>query len=300
MRRLLQQSLDLWQQQLVEWPLAAKFYKSLELVQTREFDMGNFNVVVQYNPARAVSTVASTDPDSIAKRPCFLCASNRPVEQKGIDAGRFTILVNPYPIFNQHFTIAYNDHQPQSIIPFFEDFLVFMRELAGLVVFYNGSRCGASAPDHLHFQAGNSGLFPLINEFFNQDTPFPCLEEVKEGKLINYKGAGRKVLVIEATTLNAANRLFEKLVHSLPSLDEQEPMMNVLGLYQNYKWYIFVIPRIAFRPLEFYAAEPGKLLISPAAVEMAGILITPVEEHFKRITKENIRSIYNQLSPEYE
>ena len=58
--------------QLAGWPEAAQRYRDLREVQTKEITISGMPVRVQYNPARAVSTLARTDAASIAARPCFL------------------------------------------------------------------------------------------------------------------------------------------------------------------------------------------------------------------------------------
>lgn len=299
MQHLMQQAIDLWKEQVVNWPLAAHYYTSLKNVSTREFQFDTTRIVVQFNPARIGSTAAKTDAASIAERPCFLCAHNRPAEQKEIDAGDFLILVNPFPIFPQHFTLPHKEHLPQQILPYYRDFLYFVTELDECVVFYNGPQCGASAPDHLHFQAGNRGFLPLMADYEHwKERSTVVVNKVPGAVLMRFPGALRKVLVIEAETIEASVSLFETLYGELSKGLPGEPMMNVIGFRENKKWITFVLPRSAFRPSQFYAPADQQLLISPAAIEMAGILITPVEEHFNKLTAELIRDIYSQISPD--
>ncbi len=299
MKSLSQQAIELWSEQVVHWPLANRYYGSLAQVQSREFKIDTTRVLVQFNPARIASTAAKTDATSIAERPCFLCDHNRPPEQNAVDAGRYWLLVNPFPIFQQHFTIPNKVHIPQRILPVFADFLWFVRELNEFVVFYNGPRCGASAPDHLHFQAGNKNVLPLIDDYFlRRSTDTELLKEIPDARLLRFRKSTRKVLVIESETSDAASTLFDELYHSFPSAENEEPMMNLIGMFENGKWTIFVLPRHAFRPRQYSAPEPQQLMISPAAIEMAGILITPVEAHFHKITAEDVVDIYNQISPD--
>ena len=298
MSELMQNAVALWQEQLLSWPLAATYYGSLQKVKTREFEFDHTRVLVQFNPARATSTTAKTDAAAIAQRPCFLCVCNRPIEQRSVDAGDYYVLVNPFPIFRQHFTIPHKQHLPQQILPYFADFLFFARELPDFVVFYNGPRCGASAPDHLHFQAGNKGVLPLIDEYLSNPHQAVVIENSGDARLLQCTGVLRQVLVIESNSIHSMVELFSKVYHSLPADQDNEPMMNVAGLYENGKWITFVLPRVAFRPWQFNASEPDHLMISPAAIEMTGILITPVEDHFQKITPEDIESIYHQISPD--
>jgi|ThiBio_inoc_plan_1041526.scaffolds.fasta_scaffold01776_19 ATP adenylyltransferase/5',5'''-P-1,P-4-tetraphosphate phosphorylase II len=299
MKSLMQQALELWNEQVANWPLAAQFYGSLPQVLTREFVYDHTRVLVQFNPARVHSTTAKTDAGSIAKRPCFLCSANRPAEQREVDAGDFLILVNPFPIFQQHFTIPHKQHLPQQLLPYYIDFLQFAKELHEFVVFYNGPRCGASAPDHLHFQAGNKGFLPLIDDFNrNRHTLSTLYQSIEGAQLLRFKGVLRKVWVIEAESAGASHELFVRLYNSLPALPGEEPMMNVLVLYENKKWVTFVLPREVFRPRQYFAEATGQLLISPAAIEMAGVLITPVEEHYNKITRDDIPDLFHQISPD--
>ena len=167
------------------------------------------------------------------------------------------------------------------------------------MVFYNGPNCGASAPDHLHFQAGNKGFLPLIDDYNRwQESRAVVLDEIAGARLIQFSGALRKVLVIESETIDASVQLFEQLYQQLSEGLTEEPMMNVLGLFENEKWITFVLPRKAFRPSQYYAEGDDQLMISPAAIEMAGILITPVEDHFSKVTREIVSDIFLQISPD--
>lgn len=299
MKSLSQQAFDLWSEQVVHWPLAARYYGSLSQVLSREFTIDRSRVLVQFNPARIASTAAKTDAASIAERPCFLCDHNRPPEQKAVDAGNYWLLVNPFPIFQQHFTIPNKQHIPQRILPYFADFLWFVRELNQFVVFYNGPKCGASAPDHLHFQAGNKGVLPLIDDFYSYgEATSEVVKAIPHARLLRFRKTLRKVFVIEAETSDAAVTLFEDLYRSFPAVEGEEPMLNLIGLFDNGKWTIFVLPRKAFRPAQYSAPEPEQLMISPAAIEMTGILITPVEAHFNKIKVEDVVDIFNQISPD--
>ncbi|MGC9355923.1 MAG: DUF4922 domain-containing protein, partial [Mariniphaga sp.] len=150
-----EQAKTLVAQQKAAWEMASKNYAALKSVQTRTFDFGHFEIVVQFNPERIRSSAAKTDTKSIAERPCFLCLKNLPPEQKGIPFGEdYLILTNPFPIFQTHLTIPHLHHTSQQITGFFPDMLRLSRKLNGFTVFYNGPQTGASAPDHFHFQAG--------------------------------------------------------------------------------------------------------------------------------------------------
>lgn len=288
---------DLLKEQTQNWPLARTNYEGLKTVQTRVFSFGDYNVKVQFNPARIVSSGAKVDAKTIAERKCFLCAENRPAEQTSVNFGDYEILVNPFPIFPEHFTIAHKKHQPQQILPFFADMLRLAQAMDDYLVFYNGPQCGASAPDHLHFQAGTKDFLPLVNDYNRLKTKnAELINEKDNARIFQFKNYGRTVFVLESTDIEGAENAFRNLSLSLSEGEGTEKMMNVVSLFENGKWFTFVLPRKAFRPWQYTAEGDEQLLISPATVEMCGVFITPVEAHFNKITKEDIESIFNQVS----
>ena len=287
---------NLFTEQLENWPLARNNFEGLKTVKTRHFNFGNFEVMVQFNPARIVSSGAKVDAKTIAERKCFLCAENRPAEQKGIDIGKYHVLVNPFPIFPEHFTITHKKHIDQQIKPYFVDMLEMAEVLSNYVVFYNGPKCGASAPDHLHFQAGTKDFLPLVNDYKKLKPANAELIENGDGyELFSLNNYLRTVLCIESTSTESAQEIFEKIYKNYSGKDRNnEPMMNIVCHFQNGKWFTFVLPRANFRPWQYTAASDEQLLVSPATVEMSGIFITPIEEHFLKISKEDIVSILEQ------
>lgn len=152
-------------EQKENWELARTNFAGLKTVRTKSFNFGDFEVKVQFNPARIVSSGAKVDAKTIAERKCFLCTENRPAEQTAVDAGDYLVLVNPFPIFPEHFTIPRKEHVDQQIKPYFADMLELAEALDDYLIFYNGPRCGASAPDHMHFQAGTKNFLPLVNDY---------------------------------------------------------------------------------------------------------------------------------------
>jgi len=165
MNKLNTETKSLFREQVANWELARANYAGLKTVKTKVFSFDDFEIKVQFNPARIVSSGAKMDAKTIAERPCFLCAENRPAEQQGVDAGNYTVLVNPFPIFPEHFTIPRKEHADQQIKPYFSDMLELAEALDDYLVFYNGPKCGASAPDHIHFQAGTKDFLPLVNDY---------------------------------------------------------------------------------------------------------------------------------------
>jgi ATP adenylyltransferase/5',5'''-P-1,P-4-tetraphosphate phosphorylase II len=287
----------LFTEQVSNWELARTNYTGLKTVRTKSFDFGDFEIKVQFNPARIVSSSAKVDAKTIAERKCFLCTENRPAEQTSVDAGDYLVLVNPFPIFPEHFTIPRKEHVDQQIKPYFTDMLELAKALDDYLVFYNGPRCGASAPDHMHFQAGTKDFLPLVNDYKRlKATHAELLVESENVQLFSFNNYLRTVYCIESTDVESAKDAFEKLYTHFATEANMEPMLNIVCTFENDKWFTFVLPRAAFRPWQYTADGEQQLLVSPATVEMCGIFITPIESHFERITKEDVVSILEQVS----
>jgi len=288
---------ELFSSQLRDWDLAKLNYSQLEKVRTRKLDFGTFDVFVQFNPERIRSSAAKVDAKSIGERPCFLCGKNRPPEQRGLIFDKnLTILVNPFPIFKRHLTIPSEFHIDQRIRNNFDTMLSLAEAMTSYTVFYNGPQCGASAPDHFHFQAGNTGFMPVENDF--RDGQFTKLLFSESGieiwkwkaylrGIITFKGSDRKKLVL------VFDRLFDRLSKTQP--DRPEPMLNILAEHSHNEWIIHIIPRKQHRPTQFFDKGSDQILISPAAVDLGGVIITPREEDFNRISKNDIEDIFRQV-----
>ena len=288
---------SLLHEQVSNWELARTNYAGLKTVRTKSFDFGDFQVKVQFNPARIVSSGAKVDAKTIAARKCFLCTENRPAEQTFVDAGDYLVLVNPFPIFPEHFTIPRKEHVDQQIKPYFTDMLELARALDDYLVFYNGPRCGASAPDHMHFQAGTKDFLLLVNDYKRlKPTHATLLVESENVQLFSFNNYLRTVYCIESANIESAKDSFEKLYTHLATEENVEPMLNIVCTFEDGKWFTFILPRAAFRPWQYTAESAQQLLVSPATVEMCGIFITPIENHFERITKEDVVSILEQVS----
>jgi len=280
------------------WPLAAANYKGLEKVEERNFQFEGFEIRAQFNPERMRSSVAEVDKKSIAARKCFLCSENRPAEQDAIAFGdQFLILVNPFPIFKTHFTISCNSHIDQRFIPNVQSLFELARAMEGFTVFYNGPECGASAPDHLHFQAGENGFMP-IGEEFNRLKPTARKlysgEEIQVWAFDNYL---RKMISVETTSLEEGLRIIGIYYHHFQAIQPEkiEPMMNALCSYSDGKWTVHLFPRKAHRPTHFYEEGQKQILISPGSVDFGGVFILPRREDFDKITKEDIADILEQV-----
>jgi len=281
--------------QLAEWPLAAANFKALENVEVKEIDMPGMPMKVQFNPARIVSSGAKVDAASLKARKCFLCDANRPSEQRGISwGGRYTILVNPFPIFPRHLTIPDNSHTLQLIKGRIADMARLVSELSGYTVFYNGPKCGASAPDHMHFQAGNSDFLTIGDAVENAE--LQTIAEADGAILSLAAGLPLNVFVIDSTSAESAEIIFDRLYEALPVGEgDTEPMMNVLCYATAAGVRTLVVPRKKHRP-SFYGTEGSEcMLLSPASVDMGGVFITPRREDFERLDSDIIRRVFDEL-----
>jgi ATP adenylyltransferase/5',5'''-P-1,P-4-tetraphosphate phosphorylase II len=284
--------------QKMNWPLVASNFRGLEKVEVRYFQFDGFQIKVQFNPERMLSTVSKTDQKSIAARACFLCSENRPVEQDELEFGdQFLILVNPFPIFKLHFTISSNTHIAQRFLPSVRVLLELAKALEGFTVIYNGPECGASAPDHLHFQAGESTLLPLEEDF----------ERLKNSSRKLYFGVNttvyafdhylRKMISIETTSMTEGLEVIDIYYKHFQAMqpDKIEPMMNALCSWVNGKWTIHLFPRKAHRPTQYFKSGAKQILISPGSVDFGGVFILPRREDFDKITKEDVVDVLSQV-----
>ena len=282
--------------QKTEWELAGKNFSGLENVQVREFQFDGFTVKVQFNPGRIVSSAAKVDKKSIEARPCFLCAANRPVEQRGVTFGEYEVLVNPFPIFPEHFTIPAFAHKPQQIKGNFGNMLDLAQAMDGYSLFYNGPKCGASAPDHFHFQAGNTGFMPLDDEMTALKEKYGDTWEKDNVNYCAIKDGLRNFFVLESASKMYMINAFAYIYTELGNQEsEEEPMLNILARYIDGVWRILVFPRALHRPSQYFADGKENILISPASVDMGGVLITPQEKDFLKIGKADIESILKQV-----
>lgn len=301
--------------QLLIWDDARLRYRQLAGIQTRELASDTLPLRVQYNPARIVSTGADISKKSIEERPCFLCASNRPASQmKRILDGRFELLVNPFPILPMHFTIPVVQHRPQSILPMYDEMLRLLIRYPSLTVFYNGPKCGASAPDHSHLQAGvtldadGTSVLPLQRDWQRLSRSLSTLVKLgDDAEIALVEGYPCSALVIRSKTEKASSRLFSALYEQMhKNEDETEPMMNIICWRQtelpgsdsqmNSELITVVFPREKHRPACYYATGNEQLMISPGALDMAGLLITPRELDFQRLTPELATAILQECS----
>jgi hypothetical protein len=287
-------------QQQCAWELLRNGYSSLQRVRTRTFEFDEFLIKVQFNPGRITSTSAKVDPHSIRERKCFLCTDNLPPAQRGIARdGDYLLLCNPFPIFPEHFTISCTRHVPQRILSSFGTFLGFARDLGDrYTVFYNGPKCGASAPDHLHFQAGNRAFVPLDAEYETiREKRSATLMETDSVRVYAISGCLRHFFAVESANPASLQGVFEELyaiLHEAGAGDE-EPMLNILGFYQQGEWRILFFPRARHRPAFYFTDGDAQLLISPASVELAGVCTTPREQDFEKVTRDHIVQMFDEV-----
>lgn len=280
--------------QLEMWEDARHRFRDLKHVEVRQL---SDQLKVQFNPARIVSTGAKIDKHTLGERPCFLCERNRPKEQmtKQID-DHFQLLVNPFPILPVHFTIPATKHQPQSIYRHYGEMHRLLSLHSELMVFYNGPKCGASAPDHLHFQAGTSGVLPLQTNWQrlsrNLTDVISLTDEEKISVLSDFLVPA---FVIISKSEDSDEELFHRLYRSMPMRgDESEPMMNIIAWRKGDEFISVVIPREKHRPDAYFAEGEAQMMVSPGALDMAGLIITPREEDFSKINLDKATALLRE------
>lgn len=302
MTNLQEQATALFEDQKSSWPLLGNNWNLLKEVRVKEFRFGDLMIRLQFNPKRIVSSAARVDRDSIEKRACFLCPRHRPPEEKSVWFGReYEIMCNPFPIFHQHFTIAKKEHTPQVIRPEFDAFMGLSRGLPDLVVFYNAPACGASAPDHMHFQAGNRGLMPIESDLGRLSRRYGrLLLDDERLKITAIRDGLRNFFLLESASEKELGHAFRLIFDFMAGYQGQEPLLNLL-LYYNRSWQLLLFPREKHRPWQYFEEGEKNILLSPAAVDMGGTLIIPLEKDFLAITEEDIRDIFDQVtcSPEH-
>lgn len=274
-------------EQLAVWPAAKQAFDNLEQVQTRV--LSSSGLALQHNPARIISTTAKVAPAQTTARPCFLCRENRPVEQISFDAGDgFELLLNPYPILREHFCVVSREHRPQKFRDCYGKMLQIAGQLEpGYMIFYNGPRSGASAPDHLHMQIGRSEGIPLLDKLRENEPP-------AKDEPITIQPFGFPVIVIKGSD---PARLWDYISGMTVYNGDYEPRMNVLSFNRDGQVITAIIPRSKHRP-DCYYAQDGNILVSPGGIDMFGLVITPRKEDFESLTERQVLDIYRQVTPQ--
>lgn len=288
--------------QLSVWQLASSNFRALKTAPFREVDVFGLKCRIQYNPRRVISSTADTSPAAIASRKCFLCADNRPKEQfhlgfEGRKGRNYHIQINPYPIFRGHLVIVRDEHIPQEIWHHFPDMLDFAARYKDYLVFYNGPSSGASAPDHLHFQAipkHNLPLEDVVDEFL--DHPGEPLATVKDASLYKFDGYARGVFALKATTSKSLAKLFYRLLDCTDrGKGEEEPMFNLYAYVKNGEYRTIVVMRSAKRSHHFYSEGADHLTISPGAADIAGLFVAPFREDYDKADTALLEELLSEV-----
>ncbi len=288
--------------QLSVWQLASSNFRALKTAPSREVDVFGLKCRIQYNPRRVISSTADTSPAAIASRKCFLCADNRPKEQfhlgfEGRKGRNYHIQINPYPIFRGHLVIVRDEHIPQEIWHHFPDMLDFAARYKDYLVFYNGPSSGASAPDHLHFQAipkHNLPLEEVVDEFL--DHPGEPLATVKDASLYKFDGYARGVFALKATTSKSLAKLFYRLLDCTDrGKGEEEPMFNLYSYVKNGEYRTIVVMRSAKRSHHFYSEGADHLTISPGAADIAGLFVAPFREDYDKADTALLEELLSEV-----
>ena len=273
----------LFENQIQTWPRLARGIDGLKRAQTRAVRVDWFDVFIRHIPHRVASTTAAVDAESISKRPCFLCAGNLDPEQRGVAFNAdYTIYCNPFPIVERHLTIVHRNHDAQRIENQFGNMLDLAKALPEYFVIYNGPECGASAPDHMHFQAGSRVLFPIEKD----------LAGIRDVAVRNY---ARNVFLFRdsdrshlASTIYRAIDLLSQVTGKRP-----EPLLNIAVFHNENAWTVYLFPRGKHRPSVYHS---GELTVSPASIDLCGIFVAPFEKDFVRISGNDIADIFREVT----
>jgi ATP adenylyltransferase/5',5'''-P-1,P-4-tetraphosphate phosphorylase II len=287
----LPQQIDrLLENQRALWRTFREGEEALAEMRSKIFSDGDARIIVQANPARRTSIHARVDPVSVSQRPCFLCPENLPPEERGIGLGELIILPNPHPILPRHLSIPTREHRPQELSGEVDTMLGLVRDMGSdMLVLYNGARCGASAPDHFHFQAASAIGVPLFDEvegIGNKDDVVP------------HTSFGRRMLVFQSRHADKVQFLIQKTLEILSTFgsSEEEPLINIIALYRGDRYQAFVFPRAKHRPACYFAAGNDRISVSPGSLEMAGIMVVADADHFDRVDEKAARAILEEVS----
>ncbi|NLT51664.1 MAG: DUF4922 domain-containing protein [Ignavibacteria bacterium] len=296
---------SLFRNQLKTWSMLQNGVENLSKIKIKNFIIDESEIIIQLNPQRIKSTTAEIKKKNNDKSECILCLENLPSDQKGLVLDKqFLVLCNPYPIFDSHFTIVNIAHIPQQISDYFPEMLDIAKSVSPYFsIFYNGPLCGASVPDHLHFQLCAQNFVPLEKEHNKSLEKEQILLTDKNLSLTSSNISGRKFFTFSSSSKSILSDSFNYFydVFAGINLSAEEPKMNIFCWYENNKWIIKIFPRQNHRPSQYYYEDDRKLVVSPASVDLCGIIVTPSEETFLKITADDIKDIFKQasLSNEY-
>jgi ATP adenylyltransferase/5',5'''-P-1,P-4-tetraphosphate phosphorylase II len=293
---------NLFENQFNTWNQVRVNYEDLSKVRLRTIHFEGFDIIIQYNPKRILSSGAKVDQKSISERPCFLCDKNRPPEQEGITYGSgYNLLVNPYPVFERHLTVPAFEHIPQEISGHFKTMLSLARDLPQYIIIYNGPQCGASAPDHFHFQSVKTNLMPVQHDFLNGSIHV-YHGSINAVDVYSWKNYMRNPVTLKGNDFTAIIKMFEKLYKLMDKhlKSEGEPMLNILAYFSNENWVIHLFPRSLHRPSQFFEKGERQILTSPGSIDLSGFFVMAREEDFLKVTPEDIADVYRQVCVDEE
>ncbi len=293
--------LELLTEQKKVWQGLREGYELLGKVKERDVSCMGFSVRLQQNPGRIKSSLADVGERNAKGQECFLCVDHLIESQRGIlYRNDYLILCNPMPIFSPHFTVSHLDHRRQAITEHIDAFLRLMTDLgSGWMVLYNGPKCGASAPDHLHFQVNPSRQMPIEGEI-REKKRLTLMRQVKGVSVRHLSDVGREVILLEGLHPAGIREAFRSFLNALKGvlLVDEEPMMNVAGFREGREWHLMIFPRRKHRPDAFFQEGDARVVVSPGVVDMGGLLITPVEKDFRRLDAAAVEGIYREVSLE--
>ncbi len=291
----------LFTQQLESWKDCADSFSNLSKSQVKELSVGRTSFKIQYNPGRMISSSAVVDKNTVAARPCFLCEENRPAEQNYLSFADYQVLVNPFPIFWEHYTIANKRHQNQTIKNSFKQMLELTENMGDdYAVLYNGPECGASAPDHLHFQAVLKDTLPISEDLDNAHKFSIAEFRVFDSTKIYFPDDGvRRYIQIESDNVKSLLQAFKIVYETLAKVTgtKEEPKLNILSYYNSseMKHRVQIFPRTNHRPAEYFLEGEDKVLFSPGSVDMGGVAVTPRLEDFEKMTPKLLKHLLSQV-----
>jgi len=293
--------LELLSEQKKTWLNLQEGYESLKDIRERDLLCNGFSVRLQYNPGRIKSSTASVGKRNAEDRGCFLCLDRLPEGQKGILCRTdYLILCNPMPVFSSHFTVSHVDHRLQAIDENIDTFLQLMADFgSGWMFLYNGPKCGASAPDHLHFQVAPSGQMPIEKEI-REEKRLTLITQTDRVFLYRVRDLGREVVMLEGDDLLAVEDVFKSYLNALKKIlfVDEEPMINIAGFYEKEGWRLVIFLRRKHRPDAFFREGDARVVVSPGVIDMGGILITPMEKDFESLDETAVEGIYEEVSLE--
>lgn len=291
--------------QKANWPQLKEGYEAISQIETKRIDIDGSEIVVQHNARRVRSTAAAVDKDSIAARRCFLCSENLPVEERGLFYDEeYVILCNPFPVLDKHLVIAHRQHIEQKIDTRIEELMALAFDLGDeYFVLYNGPECGASAPDHLHFQALSRAVLPIEESLKSSEPPSEAdcgvCESMERGsfELFTVDDAGRSVIVFRGANQFEIVPWVYQIIASLSKATlKPEPMLNIVCYVDQGVYTVLLFPRARHRPACFFAEGEERLTISPGAVDMAGIVVVPEHAHYEKIGAAQVEKIFSEVS----